>query len=146
MTLALFGASFVEGVIYPYAYRDLHLTPGELGLAFTIGGLAGFPGVWLGPRLVRAVGVGPALVIGVALTLLESRERFGRFIPSPTAIGLGMLIPGFAIIPMVIGGIVQFVWQKVSPKTEQVYNTPLASGFITGEALVLLVLAAAAFK
>ena len=45
-----------------------------------------------------------------------------------------------------IGGIVQHVWHKVSPKTEDVYNIPLASGFITGEALVLLVLAAAAFK
>jgi len=87
-----------------------------------------------------------ALVIGVVLTLLESRPRIGRFVPSPTAIGLGMLIPGVAIFPMVIGGIAQSVWQKVSPNTEQVYNTPLASGFITGEALVLLVLAAAAFK
>ena len=57
-----------------------------------------------------------------------------------------MLIPGIAIFPMMIGGIVQFVWHKVSARTEQVYNTPLASGFITGEALVLLVLAAAAFK
>jgi len=43
-------------------------------------------------------------------------------------------------------GIVQHVWHKVGPKTEDVYNIPLASGFITGEALVLLVLAAAAFK
>jgi uncharacterized oligopeptide transporter (OPT) family protein len=87
-----------------------------------------------------------ALAIGVALTLLESNRRIGRFVPSPTAIGLGMLIPGFAIVPMIIGGIVQAVWQKVSPRTEGVYNIPLASGFITGEALVLLVLAAAAFK
>ncbi|HTO99399.1 MAG TPA: OPT/YSL family transporter [Myxococcales bacterium] len=87
-----------------------------------------------------------ALVVGVALTLLESHPRLGRFIPSPTAIGLGMLIPGFAILPMVIGGVVQAVWQKVSPRSEGVYNIPLASGFITGEALVLLVLAAASFK
>ena len=87
-----------------------------------------------------------ALVIGVVLTLLESHPRVGRFIPSPTAVGLGMLIPGFAVVPMMIGGIVQYVWHKVSPKTEDVYNIPLASGFITGEALVLLVLAAAAFK
>ena len=57
-----------------------------------------------------------------------------------------MLIPGFAVIPMVIGGIVQELWKRTSPKTEEVYNTPLASGFITGEALVLLVLAALAFK
>jgi uncharacterized oligopeptide transporter (OPT) family protein len=87
-----------------------------------------------------------ALVIGVVLTLLESHPRAGRFIPSPTAVGLGMLIPGFAVVPMMIGGIVQYVWHKVSPKTEDVYTIPLASGFITGEALVLLVLAAAALK
>jgi uncharacterized oligopeptide transporter (OPT) family protein len=87
-----------------------------------------------------------ALVVGVILTLLESNERFGKYIPSPTAVGLGMLIPGFAVIPMVIGGIVQEAWKRLSPKSEEVYNTPLASGFITGEALVLLVLAAASFK
>ena len=47
---------------------------------------------------------------------------------------------------MIIGGATQFVWQKVSPGREEVYNTPLASGFITGEALVLLILAAVAFR
>jgi uncharacterized oligopeptide transporter (OPT) family protein len=87
-----------------------------------------------------------ALVLGIVLTLLEANPRFGRFIPSPTAMGLGMLIPGFAVIPMVIGGVTQELWKRLSPKTEDVYDTPLASGFITGEALVLLVLAAAALK
>ncbi len=87
-----------------------------------------------------------ALVVGVILTLLEASPRFGRFIPSPTAIGLGMLIPGFAVVPMVIGGVAQHLWKRFSPRSEDVYNTPLASGFITGEALVLLVLAAASFK
>ncbi|MGE5046953.1 MAG: OPT/YSL family transporter [Deltaproteobacteria bacterium] len=86
-----------------------------------------------------------ALVIGVALTMLE-QTKYSRWIPSPTALGLGMLIPGFAVIPMLAGGVAQFVWQKVSPRTESVYDTPLASGFITGEALVLLILAALAFK
>src|SRR6266550_478827 len=57
-----------------------------------------------------------ALVIGVVLTLLESHPRFGRYIPSPTAIGLGMLIPGFAVIPMVIGGVAQDLWKRLSPK------------------------------
>src|SRR5207253_9047923 len=82
-----------------------------------------------------------ALVIGVMLTFLEANPRIGRFVPSPTAIGLGMLIPGFSVVPMVIGGIVQYLWKKTSPKSEDVYCIPLASGFITGEALVLLALA-----
>jgi hypothetical protein len=45
---------------------------------------------------------------------------------------------------MVVGGIVSDLWRRLSPRTEEVYNTPLASGFITGEALVLLFLALAA--
>jgi uncharacterized oligopeptide transporter (OPT) family protein len=87
------------------------------------------------------------LALGVVLTVLESHPRIGRFVPSPTAIGLGMLIPGFAVVPMVVGGVVQFAWKKISPRTEDVYDVPLASGFITGEALVLLALALpAAFR
>ncbi len=78
------------------------------------------------------------LVLGIVLTLLE--PRFPGRVPSPTAIGLGMLIPGYAVIPMVIGGIVQAIWAKRSPKTEAVYNIPVASGFIAGEALVVLVI------
>ncbi len=81
-----------------------------------------------------------ALVVGVVLTLLES-TRAARWVPSPTAIGLGMLIPGFAVVPMVIGGVVQAVWRRRSPRSEAVYDVPLASGFITGEAIVLLALA-----
>ena len=88
-----------------------------------------------------------ALILGVVMTVLEAKPKIARWVPSPTAIGLGMLIPGFAVVPIAIGAVLQAVWQKVSRGTEEVYNIPLASGFITGEALVLLVLAAvAAFK
>lgn len=81
-----------------------------------------------------------ALVLGVALTLLET-TRAARFVPSPTAVGLGMLIPGFAVFPMVVGGIAYALWKCFSPRTEAIFDVPLASGFITGEALVLLILA-----
>jgi uncharacterized oligopeptide transporter (OPT) family protein len=77
-----------------------------------------------------------ALVVGAVITVLE--PRWHRFLPSPTAVGLGMLIPGYAIIPMVAGGVAQALWVKTSPRTEATYSMPLASGFITGEALVVL--------
>jgi uncharacterized oligopeptide transporter (OPT) family protein len=94
---------------------------------------------------LQALGI--ALILGVVMTVLEGKPKLARWVPSPTAIGLGMLIPGFAVVPIAIGAVLQAVWQKVSRGTEEVYNIPLASGFITGEALVLLVLAAvAAFK
>jgi uncharacterized oligopeptide transporter (OPT) family protein len=77
-----------------------------------------------------------ALLVGTVITVLE--PRWHRFLPSPTAVGMGMLIPGYAIIPMVAGGIAQALWVKTSPRTEATYSMPLASGFITGEALVVL--------
>jgi uncharacterized oligopeptide transporter (OPT) family protein len=80
-----------------------------------------------------------ALVLGVIVTVLE--PRWHRFLPSPTAVGLGMLIPGFAVLPMVAGGVTWAIWRKLSPRSEEVYNMPVASGFIAGEALVVLVIA-----
>jgi uncharacterized oligopeptide transporter (OPT) family protein len=79
-----------------------------------------------------------ALGIGVLLTVLEPRSRW---VPSPTAIGLGMLIPGFAVLPMVLGGVTQALWARAHARSESVYGMPLASGFIAGEALVVLAFA-----
>ncbi len=77
-----------------------------------------------------------ALVIGAVATVLE--PKYHRFIPSPTGVGLGMLIPSVSILPMVVGGIVQALWARSNPKQEETYNTPLASGLIAGEAIVVL--------
>src|SRR6185369_12887247 len=86
--------------------------------------------------------LGIALVAGVVLTVLE--PRWHRFLPSTTAMGIGMLIPGTATLSMVLGGVAMWLWSKRSPETEAVYNMPLASGFIDGEALVVLVIAVVA--
>jgi len=132
-------------IAYP-ALRERYGVGGEGGLTSPISvKWAGFAELLsqgfgaLAPSALAALVL--AIVIGVALTLLEASPRLGRFVPSPTAVGLGMLIPGFAVVPMVMGGIVADLWKRLSPRTEEVYNTPLASGFITGEALVLLALA-----
>ena len=90
-----------------------------------------------GPFTQVGTALAVALVVGTIITVLE--PRWHRFLPSPTAVGMGMLIPGFAIIPMVAGGVVQAIWLRRSPRTEATYSMPLASGFITGEALVVLV-------
>ena len=133
-------------IAYPLL-RDKYGIGGEGGLTSPISvKWAGFAellarGFGTLPRSAMAA-LAVALVLGVVLTLLE--ERLGKWVPSPTAIGLGMLIPGFAVFPMIVGGAVQAIWRRASPRTEAVYDVPLASGFITGEALVLLALAAIA--
>jgi len=83
-----------------------------------------------------------AVVLGIVITCLEPKYR--RFVPSPTGVGIGMLVPGLAVMPMVLGGVCQWVWAKSQPKSEETYSLPLASGLIAGEALLVLVLAIAA--
>jgi uncharacterized oligopeptide transporter (OPT) family protein len=136
-------------IAYPLL-RDRYGIGGEHGLASPISvKWAGFAellsqGFGALPRSAL-VALVLAMVLGVVLTLLESSSRFGRWVPSPTAVGLGMLIPGTAVFAMMIGGTVQAIWRRASPRTEAIYDVPLASGFITGEALLLLVLAAVAW-
>ncbi len=83
-----------------------------------------------------------SLFIGALLTVLEPKHH--RFVPSPTGVGIGMLIPGLYVVPMVLGGLTQFIWKKFKPQNEEAYNLPLASGLIAGEAIVVLILSMAA--
>jgi uncharacterized oligopeptide transporter (OPT) family protein len=142
------GAASVA-IVYP-ALRDRFGFEGQHALTSPISvKWAGFAELLSKGFAMLPQGAMPALaislVLGVIVTLAE--PRFHRFIPSPTAVGIGMLIPGYATLPMVLGGIFWAVWVKRSPKTEAVYNMPMASGFIAGEAMVVLVLAVyAAFR
>jgi uncharacterized oligopeptide transporter (OPT) family protein len=134
-------------IAYPLL-RDRYGVGGEGGLSSPISvKWAGFAELLAGgfgalPRSAM-VALALALVVGVALTLLET-TRLRPLVPSPTALGLGMLIPGFVVFPMMVGGVAQAVWRRLSPRTEAIVDIPLASGFITGEALVLLALAVVA--
>ena len=98
-------------------------------------GLAALPRGCLEAMLV-------AIVLGVIITCFEPRYR--RFVPSPTGVGIGMLVPGLAVMPMVLGGICQWLWARSHPRSEATYGLPLASGLIAGEALLVLVFAVAA--
>jgi uncharacterized oligopeptide transporter (OPT) family protein len=80
-----------------------------------------------------------AVALGIVISIFE--PRYSHFLPSPTAVGIGMLIPGSAMLPMVAGGIFQWVWAKADAKSEAMYCLPGSSGLIAGEALVVLVFA-----
>jgi uncharacterized oligopeptide transporter (OPT) family protein len=75
-------------------------------------------------------------VLGIVLTILESRPGFRRFIPSPTGIGMGILVPLSVVMTMLVGGIVGAIWERRHRASADVYLLPLASGLIAGEALV----------
>ena len=79
------------------------------------------------------------IVVGIALTLLA--EKWPDYVPSPAAIGIGMLITAAVLLTFILGGVAQLIWAKTSPETEKAYRIPLASGLIAGEAIIAVVLA-----
>ncbi len=84
-------------------------------------------------------------VLGVILTVLESKPKLRPFVPSPTGIGIGILVPFAVIATMFVGGIIGVIWKTAGKRSYDRYMIPLASGFIAGEAIVA-VLAPLLFK
>jgi len=92
------------------------------------------------------IGLLIGIMVGIALTLLAEflSEKNAEKVPSPAAIGIGMLIPASVLMTFILGGVAQFIWAKVGKKSEGDYRIPLASGLIAGEALLAVVLAVGA--
>jgi len=137
------GAAAVA-FVYPLL-RDTYGIGGENGLQSPISqrfaGLArilsaGVHALPPGAALALLVGV----TVGVLLTLLENTPVSRRFVPSPTGIGIGMLVPGSAVFTMFVGGLLGELWRMASRKSYELHVTPLASGFIAGEAIVAVLI------
>ena len=75
-------------------------------------------------------------VLGIVFTVLESNKKVRAWIPSPTGIGIGILVPFSVVFTMFLGGLVGYFWEKKDKKSADVFMVPLGSGFIAGEALV----------
>ena len=78
--------------------------------------------------------------VGVLLTVLEQRKEWRGFIPSPTGMGIAMLIPFNAVTVIFLGSMVDAAWARVAPRSPRAVLDPLASGLIAGEALVAVVI------
>jgi uncharacterized oligopeptide transporter (OPT) family protein len=138
------GAATVA-VVYPLL-RDTYGIGGENGLQSPISqkwagfatllskGLSALP-----PGAVVALGI--AVVLGILFTVIEG-TKWKKFCPSPTGIGIGMLVPGSAIVTMFLGAILAALWPKPENPTREGENrtvTALASGFIAGEAIIAVI-------
>jgi uncharacterized oligopeptide transporter (OPT) family protein len=91
----------------------------------------------LPPGALWALGVGT--VLGIVLAVLEMKVRRKEWVPSPTGVGIGMLVPASVVVTMFLGGVVAALWTRKGPKSSAAYLVPLASGLIAGEALVAVV-------
>jgi putative OPT family oligopeptide transporter len=77
-------------------------------------------------------------ILGIVIAVLEG--RWSRYLPSATGIGIGMMVPGAVVFTMVIGGFIQMFWERSNRANAGRLSTPLASGFIAGEAMVAVII------
>ena len=79
-------------------------------------------------------------VLGVVFAILEQRPALKRWVPSPTGLSLGMLLPFAAVATLFVGGLGGAIWQRARPKSAAAYLIPLASGLIAGEAMMAVLI------
>lgn len=134
--------SLATAIIYPILRNKFGIGPDGLSAPISVkwAGFAelltkGFNALPPGCLIGLVIGI----TVGILLTLLA--EKWGEKIPSPSAIGIGMLIPASVLMTFILGGVGQLIWARVSPETEKDYRVPLASGLIAGEAIIAVVLA-----
>jgi uncharacterized oligopeptide transporter (OPT) family protein len=76
-----------------------------------------------------------ASVAGVLMVLAQHFWRW-EWLPSATGLGLGLILPGTLIVPMVIGGVLAWFWERTDKASFDRYAITAASGLIAGEALL----------
>ena len=79
-----------------------------------------------------------ASVLGIILTVLEGRKK--KWVPSPTGVGIGMVVPAAVIFVMFLGGVADVIWRRADRRSNELYMTPLASGLIAGEAIIAVII------
>jgi uncharacterized oligopeptide transporter (OPT) family protein len=81
-----------------------------------------------------------AAILGGIFAWLELNPKLKKWVPSPTGLSLGMLLPFSTLSTLFIGGAAQAIWQARHPASAKLYLIPLASGLIAGEAMAAVVL------
>jgi OPT family oligopeptide transporter len=83
------------------------------------------------------------LVLGTLLALLEklAPKNARRWLPSPSGLGIAMVIPGSNCIAMFLGSAIAEVLRRRKPKLAETYVVPVSSGLIAGESLMGIVIA-----
>jgi OPT family oligopeptide transporter len=84
-----------------------------------------------------------AAVLGVVLSIAERRlpRHLVRFLPSPSGVGIAMVIPCSNAIAMFLGASIAEALRRTRPALADRLTVPVASGLIAGESLVGIVVA-----
>jgi OPT family oligopeptide transporter len=93
------------------------------------------------PRYAPAAGA-IGFCLGILLAAL-GRTRFARFVPSPAAMGVGIITPFTISSTAVIGGVIIFVMKRLRPSaSSEATLMAIAAGGIAGESVMGVIIAA----
>lgn len=83
------------------------------------------------------------LVIGAVLAVAElvAKPKVRKWLPSPTGIGLGLILPFFYPIAMLFGALLAYAAEKKNKAWAEMFVTPIAAGSIAGESIIGVVVA-----
>jgi uncharacterized oligopeptide transporter (OPT) family protein len=84
-----------------------------------------------------------AFIAGLAIVIVDRVfPKLRPYTPSPAAMGIAMMIPAYTSFAMFIGSLIAWVLEKRAGKWNDMFTIPIASGFIAGESITGVVLAA----
>ena len=81
-----------------------------------------------------AIAGGVGVVFAVLEKVLSKEKR--KWVPSPGAMGLALVIPAYYAISMFLGGFISVVAERIDPKWAKRFVIVIAAGIIAGESLV----------
>ncbi|MBK7578919.1 MAG: OPT/YSL family transporter [Myxococcales bacterium] len=87
------------------------------------------------PGALAAIWIGGG--VGILLAVLEKKLPVAarKWVPSPSSMGLGFVIPAYQGFSMLLGAVLALIVQKRAPTWAERFLIVLASGFIAGESL-----------
>jgi OPT family oligopeptide transporter len=103
---------------------------------------------WKAVAEVFKVGIGNmhpfarhAILVGIAagaiFTLVEmAMPKMKKWLPSPTGIGLGLILPFYYALAMFLGALLAWIAKRIDSKWADAYVVPIASGLIAGESIL----------
>lgn len=82
-------------------------------------------------------------LVGILIPLIEYSlpQKFRKFVPSATGVGLAFVIPFFNSLSMFVGAVIALIFEKARPKLADRYIIPVSSGIIAGESLMGILIA-----
>lgn len=87
-----------------------------------------------------------AAALGLAaggVLALGARTRIGRFLPSPAAMGMAMLVPGSYAVSIFIGAVAVTIVRRARPELAESAVMTVAAGGMAGESIAGVIVAAA---